>query len=868
MDSETIVQDLNRRFNEPLPEFYKRRIIVWYDEDREFEDKLGDIELINAKPVILTGKNNFEVKKLIAVDDVTSNILIYNPVSYETPDDNWLLDIELYSEEFRADLISIWISEMGLPSIPGIRKLVKQYRKFFNAKARREKIANQSKTPTNPAQLHLSVMASIAGIKDISPNGVIRRILESGLNTDNNKIYQDFINYGADEAFWELITRGTGYKEESPDIMRLSAHILITALSRTIPDEFLKGLDVFISSPHQSYCFEFISDWIHSDNSHTLYDITRYIEEELKLPQRFIKLEIDTLKDSECFPCINEIILHKFMNDINNQIINSDYIISIVEKRRICAWYDEVKVYYDGLLQIANMHNFFLSHSSGFHTTNPKLIWEEYTSEYYLMDTYYRLFHKSYAESLKIYKPELQDSFTLVKDYAEGLYKNWFLGQLGNNWCDACADNLRDYGYVMDIPKQGDFYKSKVANSNNRIIVIISDALRYEVAFTLAEQLRRETQSQVELTSMQGIFPTITKFGMAALLPHDKLSVEIKNTAKTERLAVLADGIYTDSNYREKVLKSANEASIVLNYKDIISMGFQQCSALVKGMEVVYIYHNKIDSASHSDESTVFIACDDAIEELKSLVRNIVNRFGSTNIIITSDHGFLYTNSLLQEDDKVSKTTDNSQDIEYGRRYAIMQKNSTPEYLIPIKFLEGHSEYEAYAPRDNVRIKMPGAGLQFVHGGISLQEMVVPVIEYHFLRNDYKEYKHNKDKYDTKPVLISLLSSSHKISNMIFSLNFYQTEAVSDNREAATYQLYFTDSEGKIISDTQTIIADKTSDNGKERIFRQGFNLKSLKYCNTDIYYLVIADENGIPVTREEFQIDIAFAIDEFDFFG
>ena len=163
---------------------------------------------------------------------------------------------------------------------------------------------------------------------------------------------------------------------------------------------------------------------------------------------------------------------------------------------------------------------------------------------------------------------------------------------------------------------------------------------------------------------------------------------------------------------------------------------------------------------------------------------------------------------------------------------------------------------------------MTGAGLNFVHGGISLQEMVVPVIEYHFLRNQSKEYKKNKSKYDTKPVEISLLSANRKISNMIFSLNFYQKDAVGGNREAATYQLYFTDSSGKTISDVQKIIADKTSDNGQERTFRCSFNLKSLKYSNTETYYLVIADENGLQVQREEFQIDIAFAVDEFDFFG
>ena len=158
--------------------------------------------------------------------------------------------------------------------------------------------------------------------------------------------------------------------------------------------------------------------------------------------------------------------------------------------------------------------------------------------------------------------------------------------------------------------------------------------------------------------------------------------------------------------------------------------------------------------------------------------------------------------------------------------------------------------------------------MNFVHGGISLQEMVVPIIEYHFLRNDSKEYKRNKSKYDTEPVTIALLSASHKISNMMFSLNFYQKEAVAAKSRATTYQLYFTDSSGKVISDTNRIIADKTSDNAQERTFRCSFNLKSLKYSNTETYYLIIADEDGLQISREEFQIDIAFAVDEFDFFS
>lgn len=55
MDTDQVIRDLNRRFAAPLPEFYQRRIIFWYDEDKEFEDKLDQVVLENAKVIALTG---------------------------------------------------------------------------------------------------------------------------------------------------------------------------------------------------------------------------------------------------------------------------------------------------------------------------------------------------------------------------------------------------------------------------------------------------------------------------------------------------------------------------------------------------------------------------------------------------------------------------------------------------------------------------------------------------------------------------------------------------------------------------------------------------------------------------------------------
>lgn len=867
MDIDSISRELNRRFAEPLEEFYKRRIIFWYDEDREFEDKLDGLQLDDAKVVRLTGSNTFAVKKLLCADDLSSNYLVYSPLSFQKDDDNWLINVQLYSEEFRADLISIWIDEMGLTSTPIIRKQVRNYRAFFDAKKHRAKVAAIKSNITTAPQMHLAVMATLCGNDDIQPNNIIRAVIRAGLDIETNDIYQSFVTYGADTAFWAMVSQATGYNEgDDSNLGRLAMHMLLTAATGTLHLDDLAGLDAYISVPHQAYCYELVSDWMHGEDNRQLYEVARYVEDGARLYQRFSKLPVEALVSTECFPCIDECILTSLMTEIRDHIIKVDVIKETVEKRRTMAWYEDVSCYYEGILQVANMQAFFLEHADGFHIVEPAKLWKEYTTDYYRMDTFYRQFHLCFQKCLKVSNPLLDDLFKHVTEKVEGLYSHWFIGLLGENWSDACAENLEQFGRILEVPQQVDFYRSKVKPGTNRVYVIISDAFRYEVAASLTAQLRRETQSKVELNSCQAVFPTVTKFGMAALLPHRELTVVEKSNGL---LSVLADGQSTDAGNRDKILKLANKASVALKYDNIIGLKRAERQALVKGMEVVYIYHDKVDIASHTSDSAVFSACDEAISDIKNLVRIIVNEFGGTNIIITADHGFLYTYSPLSEDDKVDKTTPSEQDVEIDRRYLITRKGAKPEYLLHVKFLDGQSDFDAFAPRENVRIKKKGGGLNFVHGGISLQEMVVPIVEYQHLRTATKAYQRNRDKIDTKPVTLNLLSAGRKISNMIFSLSFYQREPVGDNREQATYLIYFTDSNGKQISDTCKIIADKTSENGQDRTFRCSFNLRSQKYSSQESYYLVIADESGLQMpVREEFQIDIAFAVDEFNFFS
>lgn len=862
MDWENITRELNRRFAEPLAEFYKRRIIFWYDEDREFEDKVAEMELANAKLLILTGTNSFAAKKLLAADDTESNYLVYCPLRFQKSEDNWLLNIALYSEEYRADRNSMWMEEMGLPQNHHMRPKIKEYSKFFQVKEHRDRIRAMAAHIATVPQLHLAVMAVLCGIRVPQPPAIVLAVLSRGTDKANNPVYCKLKKYGAETAFWMLVQQMCGYNGGAePELRKLAAHLLLTAATRTMRENLLTGLEAYQAPAYQSPCYDLVADWLQTD-AEGLGDVACEVEDDLRLYQRFRKAEAEELAETECFPCIDECILATLMQEICDGLIRVEAIRNLVATRRTKAWYNRYASYYEGLLQVSSMQEFDTTHHEGFHLAKPQEIWRAYEGDYYRMDSYYRRFHLCFNRSLTMSHGEgLDDIFKHVVDVVEGLYGK-YLNQLSSNWTAVSAEALATQGYIPEVNRQRSFYCNKVETRDRKLYVIISDALRYEVAAELTEQLRRENQCTVELESMQGMFPTITKFGMAALLPHHKLDVAAKADGA---VSVLADGASTEMPNRDKVLKAKHPASVALQYKNIIGLKRAARQALVKDMEVVYIYHDKIDEVSHSSDAQVFSACEDAISELKHLVRIICNEFGGTRICITADHGFLYTYSPLSELDKVDKSAFREQTVEYGRRYAITQPGTKAEYLMPVKFTD---KLDALTPRENVRIKMSGGGLNFVHGGISLQEMVVPVIDFRHLRNASAQYKRNREKYDTKPVSISLLSAGRKITNLLFPLSFLQTEAVGDNRIACPYRLYFIDEYGKQISDIVKLIADKESANPQERVYRHNFSLKSQKYNNWDTYYLVIEDESGTQLPqREAFQIDIAMAIDDFNFF-
>ena len=860
MSIESIQYALKERFAAPLPEFYQRRIIFWQDEEREFEAMVDELDLPGIEIVKLTGSNNFEVKKLLLHDDLTSNFLIYNPFSYENSKDNWLRDIELFSEEYRADYISMLMSELNVASGPAMRKTVKLYAKFLDNKERKGKLQKIGRSYETPIQFHIDVMAVLAGVPGGSAQEVFISVLSHGLDEESNTPIVNIKKFGNIDAFWQLVRKYTGYlyEEENP-LGLFAAHVLPTALSQTMSASVFKGLERFLSESNKAYCYSMVHEWQNREDHSPLLELCRSVEQELQLPTRFDKQEIETLLTGDIFPAIHESILKRFYDEISGQVVKTDLMLKTVENRRTSGWYEIFSDYYECLYHVARMQNFYQEHTGGFHIVEPKAIWKLYTEQGYQMDSDYRQFHLHFGNSLKDSHAVLEDKLKHAAEHVESLYKNWFLGGLTFCWANAASDDLASLGYVSEIRKQRDFYAHYVrplAGKTTRAFVIISDALRYEVAAELSETLVRSTKGTAKLESMQAIFPSITKFGMAALLPAQRLGV-------TEDMEVLADGMPTRSTAeREKILCAANPKSVAVQYTDVLNMKRAERRELVSGKDVIYIYHNTIDAIGDKavTEQKVFEACADTVQELSNLLRIVVNDMQGTDVFITADHGFLYTYSPLSESDKLSRDAFVGKIFELGRRYGLTAPDTIASYLLPIQLsglLDG-TPVRGYAPQDSTRIKIKGGGENYVHGGVSLQEMVIPVIAFKNLRTSSKQF------VELSNAQVGLLSESRKVTNLIFSLDFFQKQPVSDKVQPCTYTVYMTDDEDKVVSDRQIIIADRTSSNASERVFRVRFNLKAGSYNRNRLYRLVIT--NGTDVPEEvEFHIDIAMA-DDFGF--
>ena len=110
MDLNQIESTLQKMLDKPLESYEKRRIIFWEDQQEEFNDDWDSIKLKNVKLQELTNDNQFYIKHLLEAEDLDSSYLIYSNLDLQS-EDNWLLDMVLYTQTFKASRIDLIMNE-------------------------------------------------------------------------------------------------------------------------------------------------------------------------------------------------------------------------------------------------------------------------------------------------------------------------------------------------------------------------------------------------------------------------------------------------------------------------------------------------------------------------------------------------------------------------------------------------------------------------------------------------------------------------------------------------------------------------------------------------------------------------------------
>ncbi|MCX7883564.1 MAG: BREX-1 system phosphatase PglZ type A [Caloramator sp.] len=847
---EVILKTLKEEFSLPLKEEENRRIIIWNDFDREFEDIVDKIDIEGVKIHKLTGDNDFYTKYLIEEEDAFSNYLIYNPINITDERDNWLIDMFLYSKAFYADNNSLMMRELNISN--SLRDKFINYKSFFKSQERRKKVSLLIDNIDTEEKLELSVLAVLTNSKSIEFEDILRNILSESINDDENEKYLEIKKFGLYDAFVKYINKFYGFDLQGKSLKDFYFSLITTVISNYVDEGKLKSLKKYINK-NKPNCLVFIDHWInHLKLSEKYEDFSSEYEREFNIDNLTDSLDVKEYKDIDVLRAFDRGIITYIANSIMNNLEDYDTYIEIIKNRRTKHFYKEYENIYEALICVIQMYKFYKKYKSGIPQKSCEKMFRQYIEEFYKMDFYYRKFYYFYD------KKSSSDVLNKLKVLVENLYVNWFLGELGLNWTRSIDENMKNIWHIDGIENQRNFYKKYIhskISKGERVFVIISDALRYEIGVEISEKLNEKVINSANVFPMLSTVPSITKLGMASLLPNNSISL-------SEDGRILVDGIDSRGiENRNKILNMNFKNSIAVDYHKIPKHKDEFIEYL-KGYKLIYIYHDTIDATGDKGSTEIYTvdAVERSINEILDLVHKITTWLGGINIFITSDHGFIYQRSDLENSDKIGSNIENF--IDRNRRSVILKENREFEDLIKIdmKYLLEGEGYYAYMPKSNIRFKMQGEGAKFVHGGLSLQEIAVPVVEYKFKRNTYK------DRVEAQKAEIKLINESRKITNSIFTLNLFQTEKISEIVIPAVYDIYMTDDEYNIISNIETIIADLKSERPDDRVIKVKLVLKAVEYDKNKKYYLIIKDKETKEVIEEiAFNIKLSI-VSHFDF--
>ena len=156
----------------------RARIVFWNDPDGEFARSLQYIALEGVRILKLDEVGALEAKVRIEQDDPAGRYLLYSPAEEPDYENDWLLDIRLYSRSFRADRASIILQELGLVH-QYLRQHLAKRRKFFDNKERLRKLTSLVSPEDSDLDLDRKMLAVVSKADQPELFNIVRTLFHS-----------------------------------------------------------------------------------------------------------------------------------------------------------------------------------------------------------------------------------------------------------------------------------------------------------------------------------------------------------------------------------------------------------------------------------------------------------------------------------------------------------------------------------------------------------------------------------------------------------------------------------------------------------------------------------------------------------------
>ncbi|SCL26062.1 TIGR02687 family protein [Micromonospora rhizosphaerae] len=734
--------------------FETRRVVFWRDPDGQYAADLEDLELLGVH-TIRVANDEFGIKNRLLHDEPTSKFLVYRSGQVPTGIGNWLLDLELAYGVFTADHTTLVAQDLGLTGT-GIDEVVQTHEKFFNATKRVQSLKARLSPEDDSTDLRAKMTAVLLNLKDSHSLLEITRTLLTenarGLHTK----YDALVDYGLDDFYWRGVAGIYGYESGSPSIDDLVLWI------------FRKAIEGFKSDRPgglQNIQLDFASLRNDRRSQEALATLAKRAARDLDYTSMIEDVSFRELVAVDLFEEIDQKIISDLSHAVAAQMITPHEVAEVVRARQSSVWIDGYRRLYTAVANASELLGEIASLDLGMQSFDDGL--ENYRRKWFRIDQLYRQF--VYAARTAEYPKPLE----ALREQVEKRYTNKFVYELGNAWQQQVdqVDRWRSTALRSQTGFYAGYVEPLVRDGDKKGVVIISDALRYEVADELRSRIRKEDRFDATLDAVLGVLPSYTQLGMAALLPHSAL----KHSADAK--TVLADGQPTNGTaFRGKVLESVGGAAI--QAEDFKALNADERRELYKANRVLYVYHNRIDATGDKPgtERQVFEAVEDTLRDLVDLVKKLASA-NATNIFITADHGFLFQDEALGETFFLS-TRPQGDDIKVvNRRYVLGRGLKVDNGLATFDaaHLGLQSDLEVQIPKSIHRLRLAGGGSRFVHGGATLQEIVVPVLAVN-----------KKRKSDTRLVNVEVWPESDKITTGQVVVRLFQSEPVTDKVQPRT----------------------------------------------------------------------------------